>query len=343
MKEHREPFSLDAPGPESSRPRQLPAPSVSPRPPNPARMRRAAGVAAVVLALAALIGSGALGNLRDWVHGQPDYVWTLEDLQLDPEPPPWIRSGAAGLIKGARREGLGRFEGGSLLDLDPAAVERAFKKLAWVDEVITVQRSYPNRVRVQLRYRRPVARINSPQPGPARDITYFVDENAVILPNGDLDASAVPAWIKLHDPSRPYDGNPGRVWQRPNASQDGGEPDRSTIAAARLAGFLLGKHREQGWPANEAGQPLRMILIARPPGPYPEPKLYVLTDVGTWIFWNEPPGEEAPGRPTAEQKWETLRDWLGRNDPTPQHKEDRLYFSRQGVRWDRHQPRGPPS
>ncbi len=303
-------------------------------------MRRAAGVALGFLALAVLVGSGVWENLRDWVHGQKVYQWTLEEIRFDPEPPPWIKSGATGLIAEARREGLGRFEGGSVLDLDKDALERAFKKLVWVEKVIRVQVEYPNQVRIQLRYRKPVARVLLPRPRTARGVTYYVDEHAVILPNRDLEVSAVPDLLDLHDLVEPYDGNPGRIWQRPTPSGDAGEPDALTIAAASLAGFLLDQHEREGWPLTVSGQPFRLDLIAHPPVPTPEPKLYVRAENGTWIFWNDPPGAETPDQPTAEEKWNLLRDWVERNDPQPLHEEDRLFFSRQGVRWKRFQAEG---
>jgi hypothetical protein len=59
--------------------------------------------------------------------------------------------------------------------------------------------------------------------------------------------------------------------------------------------------------------------------------LWIRGEDKTWIRWGEAPGAEAPGRPTAAEKWEMLRDWARHHVPSGVVHPDFLAFTKDGV------------
>jgi hypothetical protein len=185
--EHRppqafEPLRLGPPGPDDADEPNGPATSSWLA---PERLRRLGPWVLGLLLVLALLVLGALRPFREWVHSQPVYHWTLDDVEFDPEPPPWIRGGRAGLLAQVRGN-LERFEGTSVLDLDLEAVTRAFKHLVWVERVRQVRRTPPNRLVVTLEYRTPVAsaRFEARSPSTTRPVPrgFVFDPSAILLP-----------------------------------------------------------------------------------------------------------------------------------------------------------------
>ncbi len=94
----------------------------------------------------------------------------------------------------------------SLLDENtPGLIAEAFAKHPWVEEVEKVEFSQTQKVRVHLRYRRPVLAVKW------RGITRAVDKNAILLPS-NAPTDGLP--IYSGNPTRPK-GPAGTEWGDP--------------------------------------------------------------------------------------------------------------------------------
>ncbi|HEX8201839.1 MAG TPA: hypothetical protein VF590_15290, partial [Isosphaeraceae bacterium] len=193
-----------------------------------------------------------------------------------------------------------------------------------------VERAYPNRLIVRLEYRAPVAEVRV---GPS---TFVLDGDAVILPADDLDRDAAGPLVPLHGLDPPADGRPGIQW---GTEVDGlAPPDPRAAAAARLASFLKARLR----PGSAAAAPFRRLAVTSCAD---DGSLWVRADGRYWIAWGDPPGAEGPGRPTAAEKWDQLRDWVRRGGGSARRADpdahDYLDFTRAGVVVRRGKPRTP--
>jgi hypothetical protein len=246
------------------------------------------------LALLVLIGAGVARSWRtalNWLARRPHYQSSFREIELSPAPPPWIKSGRAGLLLHVR-DGAKWPERFSSLELDLGDLRLAFQRESpWVQEVTSIERTYPNRLVVHLYYREPVAYV----PMAAQSPSIFLDREGVVLPDDDITLSAAQPLFEIRLASAPAEGRAGysfSVLDKPDG-QARYEPAR---AAARLAGFLKDK---------EAAAPIRAAVIhAQQSG------LFVQTADGGMIFWGRPPRDERPGELLADQKWLLLRDWV---------------------------------
>lgn len=140
----------------------------------------------VFIAAAALGGLGFVGA-QAWRHAQmgmrddPQYRVTAATISTPPTPP-WIRTDIR--LEALRDAGLH----GDLSILDPP--DQLQKRLAdaflfhpWVETVGAITKSPPNRIAIDLTYRRPVAAVEIS--GQQHDL-LAVDGHAVLLPSGEL-------------------------------------------------------------------------------------------------------------------------------------------------------------
>jgi hypothetical protein len=80
--------------------------------------------------------------------------------------------------------------------------------------------------------------------------------------------------------------------------------DERIVAAAAMASFLAQEpQRSEGQRANA----LRIVEINV--SYFSGRGLFVFNDEGTWLLWGKTPGDEAPGKPNAAEKWAMLRRW----------------------------------
>lgn len=305
---------------------------------SPAGARAALASSLAVLALLSLHLAGVPGQITRWVHARPIYTWSTDSVSLTPPAPAWIKSRDEGLIHQAGAS-LSRFGGQSALDLDLSAVARAYKKLVWVEGVEQVERSYPNKVKVALQYRRPVAFAEylAGPPGPGqRKVRYYTDRSAVLLPDEDLDPQALPPLLQVVGLGPPADANPGSAWVEHiegRALTRSSTPDARPEAAARLAAFLVEKLQSEGWPSTSDGQPWPILAISLKR--LPADRLHLLAQDGSWILWGVAPGLESPGQPSAEEKWRLLRECISRSGPRAAHEQRILNLteSRVSAQW----------
>ncbi|QDV37074.1 cell division protein FtsQ/DivIB [Tautonia plasticadhaerens] len=316
----------------------------------------AAVTAASVLALSVLVVLGVPTRLSAWVHARPEYAWSVDEVVLDPPPPPWLPGGRDALLDAVSGTLSDSVDGSSIgFPLD--ALERAFRRARWVDGVVSVRRSYPDRITVSLRYQGwPVALAHLPGPGGMAD--HFIDESGSIL--AETSGAALRdlgPLIRLQGIEPPPTTFPGSPWALPDAPSD---PNPVALAASRLAGFLLREVSSQGMPTTRDGRPVQILKIqplnrddavstflAESGGTDPDEDqvrqtqlrwLYVLVAMPDgkdfWVCWRSPPGAEDPERePDSAEKMAMLRQWLSRRDTYEPFLPGALYFKPQGPEW----------
>ncbi len=295
--------------------------------------RLAVGLALAGAAVTLLVvgGAAAVQSALHWIDGQPPYLLDFRQIELDPPPPPYIKTGAAGLLKQVWA-GSGRPRTLRVLELDPAGLARDFaRESPWVKAVERVECRDRNRVLVRLVYRRPVAYLllgNGP-----RQTTCYLDGDGVVLPRDDLDPAAAGPLIWLTDlvpagtggvvgeakPGQALQVTGGRASPEKTANQ-------AVLASIRLAAFL----QHQG--ATRAPMQVRAIH-ARPRG------LWIETAETVFILWGSAPGSEPSGEPPALQKWTLLGQWLEQHRvhdevPYPKHLtfEGEHWLVKKGIR-----------
>lgn len=228
----------------------------------------------VFIVLALMVALGVASHYV-WRHYAPSvaqhdqYRVTAEDIHITP-PPPWIRSDIKTEV--LRDAGLS----GTLSVLDdwePLAgrVRGAFEMHPWVDSVVRITRRLPSALEVELKYRRPVAAVESIESSGVNFIP--VDANAIRLPDADLT-----------DVERHYLPRISGVTGRPLVG-DAWE-DQRVVGGAKLAAALA-----------DIWQKLRLVEIVSLPQPQirNDVKIFsfeIITSGGTRIVWGAAPGRE---------------------------------------------------
>src|SRR5690348_15167783 len=109
---------------------------------------------------------------------EPQYILAAERIQITP-PPPWVRSD----VKGQVLRDSGLLNTASVLDdWDVLAkrVKDAFELHPWIASVDRITRRLPSSLDIELKYRRPVAAVESSD---ASGIMFLpIDDHAVRLP-----------------------------------------------------------------------------------------------------------------------------------------------------------------
>jgi hypothetical protein len=282
----------------------------------PAYRRRMLAAALVILAIFGVLGYlSVLGGRAavSWLHRQPQYQLPFREIHLEPEPPAWFRGSKKGFLEGVRRESR-ESAAIPLLDLGPAQLAGDFKNYPWVEDVKV--RYVPGAIYVRLHYRQPVAYV---QLGDA--VQMIVDENGTILPDKDVDetCSEVKSLVKITGDGLlpPADPRPGVTWKSPE-----GENDPRILAAAKLAGFL---RKDPRLPEAQQRPALHVIEIIV--SQFDRRGLFVMNAEAAVIWWKRAPGEEAPGEPSAAEKWAILRKWAEAQEQLSLPKGDFWAFS----------------
>jgi hypothetical protein len=320
------------------------------RPSGVRHIARARLIAAIVLGLTLIAlllagGSRGLAGIRSWIHGQDVYLIGFDDIELSPDPPPWILSGTRGILESVRRAGHWNRP---ISLLDPEESENLARSFAlgspWVEKVIRVEQKFPRRLIIQLRYREPVAYAEWSNP----DDRFVIDGEATLLPLNDLDRNSVGPLPQImtqyekrpgqaiRDLPRPYERKLGLPWKSPpeeSERQDAPTNKRRgllspQLGAARMAAFLK---------THRADDDKLSALVTRI---FPDQGrgIYLSTTDQTMILWEDAPGDERPGSHDAETKWRYLQEWVARQgklyipkgaDGTP---VDYLVFGRHSAR-----------
>jgi hypothetical protein len=275
-----------------------------------------------VLAVVALgvVGLSVCDGMVRWLHGRPQYQTTFKAIALDPPPPAWYRGGAAAFLDQVRRSAQREDVPFSALDVDLAELRREFRLSCWVKRVGRIRRRSPNRLYVPLEYRVPVARVDTTG---ARD-WVALDVEGVILPFADVEEETARTLIPIYEIGTPYDPRPGDVWKSHNPAEGVGEASARAVAAARLAAYLKSVLGPESKPSASGLRPVAIHSIGTN-------ALFLEIGQETMVYWAEAPGDEAPNRPTAGEKWAMLSRWLPQSPASPIQKPYYLAFTKEKV------------
>jgi hypothetical protein len=169
-----------------------------------------------------------------------------------------------------------------LLDLTlPARLKDAFERHPWVEEARVGQGRAPRTVRIDLTFRKPVLLVGARDvlrggPGELR----LVDRHGVLLPR----AAASSSLPLLRGEGLPAPGPTGKKWG-----------DRRVEEAAALAAFLQPRGAEIDFMTADI-EPTAAGLV--------------LHHQSRRIVWGKPPGKEGDAEPTADVKWQRLREYF---------------------------------
>jgi hypothetical protein len=250
----------------------------------------------VWLCLALLVGLGIGGHFL-WrrtssvVARDPRYRLTAEHITITP-PPAWIRTDIKSQV--LRDSGLA----GTLSVLEDwdsltRRVKNAFALHPWVASVERITRRLPSSLEVELKYRRPIAAVESSDAGGVMFLP--IDEYAIRLPEADLSEAERRYLPRISGiTGRPLVGD---VWSDPRV-----------LGGAKLAAQLA-----------DVWQQLRLveILAIAPPTSRGDKPLYtfeIVTSGGTRIIWGATPGHEPPtGESTFDKKRQRLLDYAAQH------------------------------
>jgi hypothetical protein len=222
---------------------------------------------------------------------QPQYLLNAEAIRITP-PPPWIRADI-------RTEALGDAGlAGSISILDDwdtlsRRIKDAFEFHPWIESVERITKRLPNSLEVELKYRRPIAAVESSD---AQGVNYLpIDEHAIRLPEADLS-----------DAERRYLPRISGITGRPLVGDRWNDP--RVVGGAKLAAAL-----------GDIWEQLRLVEILCPASPPPDKQgaLYtfeIVTSGGTRIIWGVAPGQETLAREApADQKRKRLLEYASQH------------------------------
>jgi hypothetical protein len=176
----------------------------------------------------------------------------------------------------------------NLLDASlPEKLAAAFERHPWVARVVSVRKSSPPQVTVEVEYRQPVGMIQ------VKGGRFPIDAHGVILPPGDFTTDDLKRFPTIQGPIPPTTLHPGVAWK-----------DSSVQAAAKLAQLLAPKWSE-----------LKLVSIIAPSRIEPKGSsskivLKLQTIGGSQIVWGRGPETEHPGELTTTQKVGRLQKYL---------------------------------
>jgi hypothetical protein len=261
---------------------------VEPGPPQPARPRPfRAWYAPRTLALTAAIvttlyfGPGLLRRLPD-LTDRPEYLVATEQIQLN-QPPRWIPSSFVAQVA----------QGGQLPPdlklLSPTLMEdvrAAFLLHPWVDEVVSITARSPAGLSVRLKYRHPVAMVETAQG------LYPIDANSVLLPPDDFSVNDAREFPIVGGVRSTPQGPAGTAW---------GDP--VVLGAARLADALASRWKPLGLERIECPRVTNGGSAAPISGEALLPAgTYGLVSRGSLIVWGRATTELVAGELSLEQK-----------------------------------------
>jgi hypothetical protein len=277
----------------------------------------------------------------DWLADQPQYQVPFDQIQLvdasgQPNPPPrWYHGGARVFLENVRiasREP----EAVSVLHFTADRLSQVFKNYAWVEDVIGVHYG-PGSIRVELRYRQPVAWVQL-----RGGEQIMVDHEGTILPAKDIDVSALGRVIKIYGDlndnglAPPSDFRFGVKWKCRAGAPAVEEVDSRILAAARLAGFLTGEEQARDAEKSPALRVIGIIVTD-----FRGRGLFVSNNEDAAILWGDAPGSERPETPSADEKWAMLRRWAETTEARRLVVGDYWAISGSGVRFVCRHPQAP--
>ena len=244
----------------------------------PARLAKLALIVGVVALLPYLVQR--LPNLAS----RPEYRLATKQIRIVPAPESPV---PANLLDQVREQAKLPREL-SLLDEKLAAnLAQAFARHPWIAQVVSVRKSHPATVTVEVKYRQPVGMVQ------VKGGRFPIDAAGVVLPSGDFTVADSKRYPTIQGLTPPSSVRPGVAWR-----------DSSLLAAARLAELLAPKWSEL--------QLESIVVPSRTVSPIDSSKivLELRTSGGSKILWGRAPGTEHPGELTTDQKIGRLEKYL---------------------------------
>lgn len=164
---------------------------------------------------------------------------------------------------------------------------KAFEKHPWIAQVVSVRKSYPSAVTVEVRYRHPVGMVQVPGG------RIPVDTMGFVLPSEDFDPSVLKQYPTIGGIKPTGTIRPGAVWRNPSLS-----------AATRLAELLVPKWSSLQLEAIVVPSHVESATAAS------KIVLELRTLSGSRIIWGRAPGTTHPGELAPSQKLGRLEKYL---------------------------------
>lgn len=251
------------------------------------RLRRQLFRPKVLVALAAIIAATTI--VPQLMRQIPDpaerseYQLTLDEIEITKIP----RHVPVDLVdQVAQRAKLPR----NLSLLDDDLVQRvadAFGKHPWVAEVVQVRKSFPARIEVELKYRKPAAMVAVP------DGLYPIDAEGILLPPIDFSVADTRLYPVIRGVLSSPPGAEGTRWRDP-----------AVLGAAQLAELLGAKWKDLSLDA------IHLPRYQRSQTKTDELTFDLQTRGGSRILWGRAPSTDHPGELTPEQKIGRLEKYL---------------------------------
>ena len=232
---------------------------------------------------------------RNWGAEHLDvalYAVKIENLVTTPQPT-WIRNTQV-------REEVFKNSGlGQLSVLDPqasATIAHAFESHSWIQRASRVQKLPGGKVTVDIVYRRPIAMVYydghaNPSSSNVKVGFFPVDEEGVVLPLADFDESQVRNYFVVIADGATPPSEVGMTYSDTRIKQ--------TLLLCRLLDSARAELRLAG---------ITVFRDDRMGGPSPW-VMHINTSDNRLINWGHAPGSEAPGEPTAQEKFTNLVKW----------------------------------
>jgi hypothetical protein len=245
-------------------------------------------VLAAVVGLLALVTPRLVNHLPD-LSGLPAYRVTSDSIVLN-TPPRWVPPDLADQVF----ESCGLSNSESLQD--PTLSERiaaAFHTHPWVARVVSVRKSFPSRIQVELEYREPVAMVKGV------DGFYPIDCRGVLLPASDFSGADVERFPLIEGVASVPNGRLGEPWGDPAVS-----------GAAELAQFL-----NRAMPGSESRWKFLNLAAIQVPRHVAlnendaALEYQLRTQGGSRILWGHAPSASLPHEVSAESRALRLADF----------------------------------
>ena len=215
---------------------------------------------------------------------RPEYRIATKQIRLVPAPE---RPVPENLLEQVRELGQLPRELSMLDEKLATQLAAAFARHPWIARVVSVRKTYPANITVELEYRHPVGMVQ------VKGGRFPIDAAGVVLPPGDFTTADLKRFPLIQGPIPPASLHPGVVWKDP-----------SLQAAAKLAQLLA-----PTW------SKLRMESIVAPnrTDMKSDPSKITLklqANGGSQIVWGRAPGTEHPGELTTTQKVGRLEKYI---------------------------------
>ena len=237
---------------------------------------------AALVVLAGLFLPHLLNRLPD-LSQRDEYLLAATDIEIT-QPPHWVPHNlVAQIVENANLPA--RL---SLLDKNLVVeIAEAFQLNPWIEEVVSVSKSYPARVVVVLNYRQPVAMVE------VRQGKYPIDRHGVLLPPQDFSVADTRAYPVITGVVSTPQGPAGTEWG-----------DKAIAGAAELAAELAPHWKKLGLASIVA--PRTVVDHEK----IDEGVYVLLSKGGSRIIWGHPPGTDHPGELSTKQKIGRLAEYV---------------------------------